>query len=166
MSVTRCLLVGALMLSCVWQSGSYQRRHRLRSIKADVSAVKISKKLVPTEVLRAFGQKYPTATITGQLKEKREGIVYYEIESIDSSRHRDVLFQADGTLVEVSETISLDDLPQFVRDSVTTKYRDVTILSAERSTRDSHIEYELVLGSGKKRTEVVVNAAGKVFKIH
>lgn len=161
----RSVVLGILVAAFVVLSLSHQRRHRLRSIKADVSARKISKQSLPSEVLEVFEAKYPTASITGQLKQTREGMAYYEIESIDSSKHRDVLFLKDGTIVEVQETISLDELPQFVRDSVNTKYPDVPILSAERSTRDSHVEYELVLGSGKKKTEVLVNSAGKVFRL-
>lgn len=154
-----------MILSFVLSCSASQKHHHSRSVKADVTEKKISKKELPAEVLKSFEEKYPSAKITGQLKETREGIAYYEIESIDSSRRRDLLFQVDGKIIEVEESISLHELPRFVQDSVRVKFPGATITSAERSTRDSHVEYELVLGDGKKTREVVVNSAGKVFKI-
>ena len=164
-TVVRILCTGALLAAFILPSLSHQRRHRLRSIKADVSAKKISRQSLPAEVLSAFKEKYSTATISGQLREKREGVVYYEIESVDSAKHRDVLFLEDGTIVEIAESISPGELPSFVRDSVGTKYPDVPIVSAERSTRNSHVEYELELKLGRKTIAVIVNPNGKIFKL-
>ena len=159
-------IVVILLTAClVLQLSGSQKRRRLRSIKADVVEKKISKKTLPVEVLKSFEEKYPGATIKGQLKETSEGIVYYEIESVDSSRVRNVLFKPDGTVVEVEESTPLDRLPQFVRDSVKVKYPDAMIISAESVMRDLHVEYELVLGAGKKKFEVIVSPSGKVFKI-
>ena len=161
----RCIIILLLALSFVLPSSGGQKRRRLRSIRADVTEKRITKKALPAEVLKSFEEKYPTATIKGQLKETSDGSVYYEIESIDSSRTRNVLFKPDGTIVEIGESTPPERIPQFVQDSVKVKYPDAKIISAESVTRDNHAEYELVLGVGKKTLEVIVSPSGKIFKI-
>jgi hypothetical protein len=164
-TLLRWIVILILAMTFVLPSYGGQKRRRLRSIKADVTEKKITKKALPAEVLKSFEEKYPTATIKGQLKETSEGSVYYEIESIDSSRARNVLFKPDGTIVEIEESTPPERVPQFVQDSVKVKYPDAKIISAESVTRDNHAEYELVIGVGKKTFEVIVSPSGKIFKI-
>ena len=142
-----------------------QRRHHRRAVKADVSQKKISKKAIPQAVLNAFQQKYPTATITGQIREVRERIPFYEIQSTDSVGTRDVLFTEDGTMVEVGESIDESDLPQKVRDGLNEKYPSAVVETVESVTRGPHVEYEISLKVGSKKIEVIANTAGKVFQV-
>ena len=162
----RCIIVVLLGFYCSNSLDAGQRRHvRHRPIKADVTTKKISRNAVPSSVLQSFQKEYPGAKITGQLKETREGIVYYEIESIDSTIKRNILFQEDGTIVEIQEPIAEADLPKIVHDGVTEKYPNAVIQSADIVKRDHHVEYEMTLRIGKQKNEVVVNSAGKIFKI-
>lgn len=162
----RGLVFGLLALTLTHHASGFQkRRHRLRSIRPAVSEKKISKNALPAEVLRSFEEQFPTATIKGQSKRTTEGIVSYKIESVDSSGVCNVLLKPDGTIVEVQQSTPPDRLPQFVQDSVKTKFPAARIISAESITRDAHEEYELVLGVGKKTFEVIVSPSGKVFKI-
>ncbi len=142
-----------------------QRKRRLRSIKADVREQKISKKALPAAVLKSFEEHYPTAAIKGQAKETREGVIFYEIESVDSSISRHTLFESNGTIAEVEESISINNLPQFIQDSVKAKYPLAVITSAESITRDNHVEYELALKTGTRKMEIIVSPNGKIFKI-
>ena len=125
----------------------------------------IAKKNIPAAVLSSFQQRYPNAKIVGQSKEVKGKIVNYEIESMDSTISRNVLFQPDGTLVEVEESIREEDLPAVVRQAVKDKYPSARVDRVESVTRDKHVEYELVLKNGKRSISVVVNSAGKIFKI-
>ena len=126
---------------------------------------KIPKSKLPAAVLQTFQQHFPTAVIKNQTVETTDGKSIYEIESTDSSRSRDVTFQADGTIVEVEQSLSENELPQQVRDSLRTKYPKGTIQRVESSTRDSHVEYEIGLKNGSKRFTVIANSAGKIFKV-
>jgi hypothetical protein len=134
-------------------------------VKADVSVKKISKKDIPAEVMAAFTAKYPTAEIKGQEKQVREKVAFYQIESVDSGKSRDVLFQSDGALVEVAEGVEESQLPDNIQKALKDKYPEGEISGATCVTRGTHIEYEVAIQVGKKTTEVVVNLAGKVFPV-
>lgn len=47
----------------------------------------------------AFKKAYPNATVKAVSKEKEDGKVQYEVESMDGTQARDVIYLADGTLV-------------------------------------------------------------------
>jgi len=126
---------------------------------------KIPKSKLPAAVLQTFQQHFPTAVIKNQTVETTDGKSIYEIESIDSSRSRDVTFQADGTIVEVEQSLSENELPAHVLDSLRAKYPNGAIQRIESSTRANHVEYEIALRNGSKRFTVIVNSAGKVFKV-
>ncbi len=126
---------------------------------------KIPKSKLPAAVLQTFQQHFPTAVIKNQTVETTDGKSIYEIESIDSSRSRDVTFQADGTIVEVEQSLSENEIPQQVRDSLHAKYPNGTVQRVESSARGSHVEYEIALKNGSKRFTVIVNSAGKIFKV-
>lgn len=154
-----------LAMSLLPVHGDAQRRHHRRAVKADVSEKKITKKAIPPEVLKAFEEKYPTAVITGQIRQVRERIPFYEIQSTDSAITRDVLFQEDGTIVEIGESIDESDLPQAVRDGLKDKYPSASVEAVDRVSRGPHVEYEITLTIGKKKVDVVANTAGKVFQV-
>ena len=126
---------------------------------------KIPKKNLPPAVLQAFEQQHPSATIKAIIRDVRKEGTLYEIESVDSSLSRHLLYQPDGTLVEVEEVIEPEALPQVVLDGLKTRYPSATIRSSERSTRGEHVEYELAITVGRRTMNVVVNAAGKLFKV-
>ncbi len=142
-----------------------QRRRHRRAVKADVSEKKIPKKAIPPDVLKSFEEKYPTAVITGQIRQVRERIPFYEIQSTDRAITRDVLFQEDGSIVEIGESINESDLPQTVRDGLKDKYPSASVEEVERVTRGPHVECEITMTVGKRKVEVVANTAGKVFQI-
>src|SRR5258706_11136364 len=97
--IVRLSVVFILAFLIIVPSEAGKRRRRLRAIKANVTEQKISKKAVPAEELQSFGEHYPNATIKGQTKAKSEGVVYYEIESMDGPGTRTVSFKPDGTVV-------------------------------------------------------------------
>jgi hypothetical protein len=72
---------------------------------------RLKKKQVPRAVIAAFQSAYPQATMRGFAREKENGKVYYEVESIEGQTTRDVLYNADGTVAEIEEGIAVGDLP-------------------------------------------------------
>ncbi len=119
---------------------------------------------VPAAVLTAFQQAYPGAIIKGSGKEVEKGIVYYEIESVDSTINRDLLYSADGKLLEIEETIPPTNLPITVSQTIAKDYPQGKIIKSEKLIRGEVIEYELVIASGKQKVEVALDINGKVLK--
>ena len=124
----------------------------------------VKRKDVPTAVIGAFEKAYPNATIKGYSKETENGKTFYEVESKEGSVGRDLLYNVDGTVAEVEETISETDLPQAVRDAIATNYKKAEFRSAEKTTEGEIIKYEVRLKIGKKVKEVLFDGAGKIVK--
>lgn len=91
----------------------------------------------------AFEAVYPKATITNVSTEKEDGEIRYEVESVDGAMARDLIYRADGTVVEMEEGLAETDLPQPVRDAVAAKYPKGRILKAERLAHGTTVSYEL-----------------------
>ena len=166
--MTRIFIIAAALLlsiSAPALAGKHHS-HKSRPVKADVSVKKISKKEIPPEVMNAFVAKYPGAEIKGQEKQIREKVAFYQIASVDSGKSRDVLFQADGVVVEVAESVEEGQIPQNIRTAVKQKYPDAAISNVFWVTRGQHVEYEISLETGKKTTDVVANLAGKIFVVN
>jgi uncharacterized membrane protein YkoI len=125
---------------------------------------KIQKKDVPPAVLSAFTRAYPKAVIKGTSTEKEEGKTCYEIESVEGTTTRDILYSADGTVVETEEGLALSDLPEAVAKSAAKEFPGAKITRAERSTHGDKVAYELRIMTGKKAKEVVFDVNGAVVK--
>jgi hypothetical protein len=132
------------------------------SSNAGAQDKKITKKDLPPAVLAAFEKAYPKAEIKGVSEEKGEnGKMEYEIESIEGKTGRDVAYLADGKVIEIEETCVL---PDAVRKALDQKYPKGKVEKAEKITRGSTVEYEAVVEVGEKKSEVVLDPAGKVIK--
>lgn len=126
-------------------------------------SAKTSKDNVPVAVLAAFQKQYPDVKITGVEKEEKNGQTYYEIESKDGRTERDILYSADGKVFEIEEEISVMSLPQRVKEAVNKAYPGSEIDEAEKITRGSTVEYEVVVEVGDEEFEILVTADGKLI---
>lgn len=134
------------------------------SLLSQAQEVKLNKRQVPAAVLAAFNSTYPHATIRGYNREKENGNVYYEVESVEGETTRDVLYHRDGTVAEIEESMSLNDLPAGAEAALRARYPSAKISSAERITRGSVIEYEAHAKIGKRTVSMEFNAEGKPLK--
>jgi len=125
---------------------------------------KITKKDLPNAVLTAFEKTYPKAVIQGLSKEEENGKTVYEIESLDGKTRRDLLYSPDGTVAEIEEVMAANDLPEAVKATVGKEIPKGTILKAEKLTRASITEYEVVVSSGNTKHELVLDPTGKLLK--
>jgi len=119
---------------------------------------------LPEAVVKSFNTNYPNATITGTSIEKEQGVTYYEIESLDGSVRRDLLYTADGRTTEVEERIPVSSLPAAVQKTLQSRFKGHTILRAERTTRDSATTFEVLLSTRAARSEVVLNPSGTIIR--
>jgi hypothetical protein len=126
---------------------------------------KVTRAGVPKAVRAAFTASYPKATMHGFSREKEDGVVCYEIESKEGGVSRDVLYHADGTVVEVEESIAAADLPPAVIAAVANLKPAAKLVSAEKITNKNGTGYEVHLKRGTKASELVFNANGEKVKL-
>ena len=124
---------------------------------------KLTEKQVPAAVLAAFRKAYPAASIRGLAKETGHGRTTFEIESEDGQVRRDLSYLGDGTLAEIEETVSANDLPAPVAAALDTKFHGAKVVKAEKDTRGGVITYELRISEGHHAREVVFAVDGKVL---
>ena len=136
----------------------------LLAISAVAQEKKITAKDVPAAVISAFKAAYPNATISGYAREKEKGKVFYEIESREGTLHRDILYNSDGTVAEVEESIAATDLPSEVQEAFRKQYPRAVITLAERTTIGDRITYEVTGKVGRKKVSREFDPSGKVLK--
>jgi hypothetical protein len=83
-----------------------------------------------------------------------------EFESTDGHT-RDLIFDAAGTLDIAEEAVDVSALPPAVKAAFEAKGK---ILRAEIVTKAMTVTYEAQVLSGKKKSEIVVDANGKPIK--
>jgi hypothetical protein len=136
----------------------------LVSVSALAQEGKIKEKDVPPAVIAAFKSAYPNATVRGYAKETEKGKTFYEIESKDGAAIRDLLYNPDGTVAEIEETIAATDLPAEAQQTIKSKYPRGVVSRAEKVTEGNTIKYEVSIRSGNKRTGLAFDADGKLLK--
>jgi len=134
----------------------------LFSFSAAAQEKKITAKQVPAAVITAFKNSYPNATIRGYAQEKEHGKTFYEIESLEGATHRDLLYNPDGTVAEIEESIAAADLPAAAQDAIHKKYPRAVISLAEKTTADGKVSYEVIAKQGKRRITMEFDADGKI----
>lgn len=136
----------------------------LLSFSALAQDVKLKKTQVPRAVIAAFKSAYPQATIRGFGREKENGKVYYEVESVEGQTTRDVLYNPDGTVAEIEESVPSSDLPTDAQEALRAKYPGAVVTKVEKITRGAVTEYEAHAKVGKKRVSMEFDASGKPLK--
>ena len=135
----------------------------LASLSAFAQESKLKEKDVPAPVRAAFKSAYPNATVRGYAKEKEKGKLFYEIESKDGATMRDLLYNPDGTVAEIEETIAVTELPADAQQLIKSKYPKGVVSRAEKVTEGNTIKYEVSIRNGKKRTSLAFDADGKLL---
>jgi len=115
---------------------------------------------LPAPVATAFKKAYPDAVINASSKETENGKTVYEIESVDKGLNRDLLYAADGTVLECEEQIKEADIPAPVMAALKQIYPKATITKAERTTKGPVLQYDLAL-KGAAKPEVSFFPDGK-----
>lgn len=136
----------------------------IRSNSSFAQEKKIDLNKVPKAVLASFHKAYPNAEIKGTSTEKEKGHKYYEIESMEGSKHIDLLISKSGKIEEVEETIPASELPSPVMKTLNAKFQGLKINRAEKVTSGKKITFELSIESNNKKHGVVILPDGKIIK--
>ncbi len=125
--------------------------------------VRLREKDLPSAVVRSFHKTYPSAKITGAAREVENRKTYYEVESIDGTVTRNLLYTTDGRLTEVEESISFDRLPSNVSSSFLKEFPNARVNKVERLTRGKSVSYEFTVNLRGSRQEIVLDTNGTII---
>jgi YVTN family beta-propeller protein len=120
--------------------------------------------ILPPAVLEAFTAAYPKAVIRGVSKETEKGAVIYEIESVDGLLNRDLLYAADGKVIEVEEAVAPGALPAAVRQGLKKAWPGYAVLAAENVKKEGRTLFELVIRVKDKKTAVTIAPDGTIIE--
>lgn len=132
-------------------------------VSALVQAEAIKKEAVPPGVIAAFEESYPAATIKSYETEYRGGETCYEIESMEGTIERDILYNGSGGVMEIEESLAINQLPEKVRKSIENKHSKGKIIAAEKVTQGAEITYELIVQTGQKKIEMEIDPYGGII---
>jgi hypothetical protein len=119
---------------------------------------------LPPAILIAFQQAYPKATIKNAAKETENGKTVWEVESIDNGLARDLIYNADGTVVEMEEQVEPASLPAAVSAAFKAKYPKATITKAEKLMKGTTVTYEMALKGAAVKT-IEITPDGKIVPV-
>ena len=123
---------------------------------------KIQRSDLPVAVEKAVVTQSQGATIHGFSEEKENGQTYYEAELMVNGHSKDVLMDANGSVVEVEEQVAMDSLPAAVRDGLQAKAGKGKLLKVESIIkRGNLVAYEAKVITDGKKSEVQVGPDGK-----
>jgi uncharacterized membrane protein YkoI len=129
---------------------------------ANAQEKKITKADLPVAVQKTIDAQTQGATIRGFSTEIENGKRIYEAELTVNGHSKDISMDKDGNIVEIEEQVSLDSLPQAVRDGLTHAAGSGTITKVEALTKNNKlVAYEAAVKNGAKRSEIQVGPDGK-----
>src|SRR5260221_10905909 len=134
--------------SGLWAQSPAPKPAPAKPAAAKPAAAKI---VVPPAIDAAFKKAYPNATIKNVSKEKENGQEQYEVESMENGKTRDLIYLADGSVVEVEDEVAAADVPAPVTAAIKTRYPKATMTRVERLTitKGHVVQYEAALSGAK-----------------
>ena len=125
---------------------------------------KIKRSDLPPAVEKTVAAQSKGATIRGFSQEKEKGQTYYEVKMRVLGKSKDVLMDANGTVVEVEEQVAIESLPPAVAAALQAKAGDGKILKVESLKKhDKLVAYEAQVITGSKKSEVQVGPDGQAL---
>jgi uncharacterized membrane protein YkoI len=158
------LCVGLAATFAVAEKGETSEKGE-KAEKAEGGEKKLTRAAMPKAVIAAFVAAYPKATMKGFGSETEDGVLFYEVESVYAGTHRDILYRADGSVVEIEEGVAIKNLPGAVSAAVAKLAPGAKVTGAEKITKGDVTAYEVHLKQGGKASELVLNAAGEQVKL-
>ncbi len=123
---------------------------------------KIQRSALPPAVEKTVAEQSNGATIRGLSREKENGQIYYEAELMVDGRTKDILVDANGSVVEVEEQVSTESLPAAIRRGLQAKAGKGRLFNVETLTKKGKlVAYEAKVLTNGKMSEVQVGPDGR-----
>ena len=120
---------------------------------------------LPDAVLSRAKAEAEGATIRGCVKEKGNGTLTYEVETVKDGRSRDILLDASGSVLEVEQEVTLDGVPAAVADAIAKAAHGGKVGMIESvKLGDAIASYETTITSRGQRREVAFTPQGAPVK--
>ena len=127
--------------------------------------VKVSCDTLPAAVLQQAKTEAPGAAIHGCVRDKENGKLMYEVETIQDGKSKDMTFDANGGLMEVEQQVDHESLPAAVSGAITKAANGADIGKVESVTRGgSVVSYETTITRKGKHKEVAFSPEGAPMK--
>ena len=131
---------------------------------AESAEHRIKRSNLPVQVQRAVDKESAAGKVRGFATETEKGEVYYEAELIVGGHSKDVIFDSNGTVVEVEEEVSLGSLPEAVRRGLVAQAGNRKIIRVESRIKEGQLfGYEAQVKTGAKRFEIHVGPLGQAL---
>jgi hypothetical protein len=120
---------------------------------------------LPAAVLSQLKTEAGDATIRGCVKDKENGKLIYEVETVKDGRSRDIEFDASGSVLEVEQEVTGSSVPAPVSDAIATAAKGGKVGKIESVTRGGAIaSYETTITRQGQRHEVAFSPQGAPVK--
>lgn len=134
----------------------------LLAAEAQSGERKVRRADLPRAVQSTIDTETKGSTIRGYSKEVERGKTYYEVQTLQHGRSRDILIDADGKVVELEEEVAIDSLPSSVKKVLESKAGNGKIGKIESLTKHGKlVAYEATVTKGATRSEIQVGPAGE-----
>jgi hypothetical protein len=125
----------------------------------------VSCNTLPAGVLSQVKTEAGDATIRGCVKDKENGKLTYEVETLKDGRSRDIEFDASGSVLEVEQEVTGSSVPAAVSDAIATAAKGGKVGKIESVTRGGAIaSYETTITRQGQRREVAFSPQGAPVK--
>lgn len=152
------IVIGAVALSSLTSIASLRATPQTTpKPAAQPASVKL-----PPAIEAVFKQKWPNAVAKNVSKETEAGKTFYEVESVDAGRRRDINFNPDGTIILYEEELKASEVPAVVLAAVAKRYPKAKITLWERlyTIKDNSANYEFgITGAGSVK-EIILTPDG------
>lgn len=146
-----------LALTLVTTGGMAVRAHAESKVSCDT---------LPAAVLKQAKTEAPNATVHGCVKDKENGKLTYEVETVDNGKSKDMTFDAQGNLLEVEQEVDQSTLPAPVSGAIAKAANGGDVGKVESVTRNGVIaSYETTIMRKGKRREVAFSPEGAPMKV-
>jgi hypothetical protein len=123
---------------------------------------KLKRQELPPAVEKTVAEQSKGAAIRGFSTELEDGKRLYEVELVVSGHGKDISMDEQGNIVEVEEEVSIESLPNPVKDGLTKTAGSGTVGKVESITKNGKlVAYEAVVKARTKRSEIQVGPDGK-----
>ncbi len=115
---------------------------------------------LPPAIKGVFDKTYPGATISAVTQERDGSRAAFRVDSVQNGKRRVVLYDANGSVIELAEQVEEKDLPAPVAAAMHSHPRAI-YGSGMKVTRGGNVEYRLTV-RGTRKTAMVAKPDGTV----
>ena len=125
---------------------------------------KVALKDLPPAAQKTVQEQLKGAEFKGLSQETEQGKTVYELETVVKGKTRDILIDANGSILEIEEATTLDAIPAPARAAIEKAATGGKIKTVETVTKGGKVYYEAAITKAGKGSELQVTADGAIIK--